>query len=96
MSDKCTVATEQNALVRGQVVLSTAGRDKNRLLVVVQSATDHVLVADGKERKLAVPKRKNPKHLTATGVTLPEELLRFNNPLRKALNRLASKIRATE
>jgi len=81
---------------RGQVVKSIAGRDKDRLLVVAEAAEGRVLVIDGKERPLQRPKRKNPKHVVPTGHTLPEELLRFNNPLRKALNRLADEITTKE
>ncbi len=44
-------------LRRGQVVLSLAGRDKDRLMAVLGEAPDGgVLVADGKERPLQRPK----------------------------------------
>ncbi|MDR1805858.1 MAG: KOW domain-containing RNA-binding protein [Clostridium sp.] len=78
------------ALERGMVVKSAAGRDKDRLLVVTQVTGEGVFLADGKERPLQRQKRKNPKHLLPTGYSLGEETLRFNNPLRKALNRLAA------
>jgi ribosomal protein L14E/L6E/L27E len=75
--------------VRGMVVKSIAGRDKNRLLVVAEVTQAHVLVIDGRERPIQRPKRKNARHIFPAGHMLPEETLRFNNPLRKALNRLA-------
>lgn len=54
----------------GQLVLSTAGRDKGRpYLVLGLEETTHgifVYVADGKYRKAHRPKRKNIKHLKAT------------------------------
>jgi ribosomal protein L14E/L6E/L27E len=71
------------------VVKSIAGRDKDRLLVVTDVTEAHVLVIDGKERPLQRAKRKNPRHILPTEHMLSEEMLRFNNPLRKALNRLA-------
>lgn len=47
----------------GQVVFSTCGRDKDRLYLVVGYDGERVLVADGVNRKLDRPKRKNPQHL---------------------------------
>ncbi len=53
-------------LAKGTVVISRAGRDKDKALAVVGYEGDFVLVADGKERPLARPKKKNRLHLTAT------------------------------
>jgi ribosomal protein L14E/L6E/L27E len=50
----------------GTIVVSLAGRDKGRKLVVVGVDGAAVLVADGKERRLSKPKRKNIKHVKAT------------------------------
>ena len=56
-------------LTRGCVILSLAGRDKGRLMAVLQIDTDGTLwVADGKERPLARPKRKTVSY---THLTLP-------------------------
>ena len=57
-------------LMGGWVVRSTAGRDKNRLFVVVCASDDinSVFVADGKLRKTGFPKRKNVKHVAFEGV----------------------------
>ena len=55
--------------VIGQIVRSVAGRDAKRVFAVVGIADDtSVLVADGKLRKLASPKKKNLRHLRFTGV----------------------------
>jgi ribosomal protein L14E/L6E/L27E len=55
----------------GRVVISTAGRDKGRKLVITGIDTaGRIIVADGKERKLSHPKSKNPKHLTLTSETI--------------------------
>ena len=69
---------------KGSVVVSKAGRDKGYLLAVVGIEKDFVLVADGKERPLERPKRKNPKHLAKTEITVSLENI-TNRGLRKAL-----------
>ena len=43
----------------GSVVLANAGRDKGRYFVAVAASGGFVYIADGKERKLEKPKRKN-------------------------------------
>ncbi len=50
----------------GIVVKANAGRDNGKYFVVVGAENAHILIADGKTRKLASPKRKNVKHLTFT------------------------------
>ncbi|MGI6152064.1 MAG: RNA-binding protein [Christensenellales bacterium] len=48
----------------GRVAVSKAGRDKGRAFIVLERADgDHVLIADGKLRKIEKPKRKKLKHL---------------------------------
>ncbi len=73
------------AYARGRVLRSTAGRDKDTFLAVVGMEGEAVLLADGKERPIERPKRKNPKHLAATNWLLTEEQLTTNRALRKAL-----------
>ncbi|MCM1334138.1 MAG: KOW domain-containing RNA-binding protein [Bacteroides sp.] len=51
---------------KGMVVISRAGRDSGRAMAVVDIRDGYVFVADGKERRLEAPKRKNPKHLAKT------------------------------
>ena len=60
-------------LIKGTVVISKAGRDKGHALAVVGTEDGYVLVADGKERPLARPKKKNPMHLAATNKTVEVE-----------------------
>ena len=73
----------------GTVVRSLAGRDKGYLLCVVGEENGYVLVADGKERPLEHPKRKNPNHLAPLlQLQALTWELRGNKALRKALNRL--------
>ena len=46
-----------------QIVLSLAGHDKGKLFFVLREEGEYVLLADGKGRKLATPKRKRKKHI---------------------------------
>lgn len=59
----------------GNVVISKAGRDKGYFMAVVEANADTVTVADGKERPLSRPKRKNPKHLQKTNFKVDFEQL---------------------
>jgi len=73
----------------GTIVKSLAGRDEGYLLCVVGEENGLVLVADGKERPLERPKKKNPNHLAPLLQLSPLTWeLRGNKALRKALNRL--------
>jgi hypothetical protein len=47
----------------GQLVTSRAGRDKGQAFIVLGVEGDRVLVADGRLRRVARPKRKNVRHL---------------------------------
>ena len=69
----------------GQIVRSKSGRDANRFMIVVGFSDDMVLVADGKERPLEKPKRKNYKHIAITQTVLEKELYKTNRSLRHAL-----------
>lgn len=75
-------------VAQGTVVRSLAGRDKGKLLVVVAQTPTHLLVCDGKERPVARPKKKNPRHVQQTAQTLNETVYAFNRPLQKALREL--------
>ena len=75
----------------GSVVRSTAGRDREKLLLVVGVTEAGVLVCDGKERPLERPKRKNPRHLAYVGDG--QEILKAavgNKALRRALAAFAA------
>ena len=51
----------------GQVVRSTAGRDKGQFMVVIEVVDDHFTsVSNGKLRKVSNPKKKKVKHLAKT------------------------------
>ena len=52
-------------IIVGQVVKSKAGRDKDKLFVVLDIVDkSYVMVVDGKLRKLENPKKKKIKHLS--------------------------------
>lgn len=71
----------------GTVVLALAGHDKGGYFAVIDFADDsHVLIADGKRRKVEKPKRKKRKHLQAVGrLTPPDAGVWTNRQIRKAL-----------
>lgn len=47
----------------GDLVISTAGRDKGKFFLVVKTESAVAYVVNGKERKVQNPKKKNIKHL---------------------------------
>lgn len=48
----------------GRVVISTAGRDKNKVFIITDIIDkEYVYIADGDLRILTVPKKKKIKHL---------------------------------
>ena len=63
----------------GDIVVSTAGRDENRVYLVSQIIDkDFVLVVDGNFKKLINPKKKMVKHLKNSGIkidSIAEKLL---------------------
>ena len=77
-------------MIKGRVVISRAGRDKDKALAVLWADGKSVHVADGKERLLERPKRKNVRHVRKTGVVLEDDALRTNRSLRKALRSFAA------
>lgn len=82
----------------GQVVLSLAGRDAGRPMVVIEAdaAEGFALVADGRRRRLATPKRKRAKHLLAVGIVLMPEKYATDRRLRKTLSTLQGIIQRQE
>ena len=70
---------------RGRVVRSRAGRDGDGFFVVLSSDARSAIICDGRRRSLEHPKRKNLRHLSATGTALPEEQMQTNREIRRAL-----------
>ncbi len=79
----------------GTVVISSAGHDSGHWFVVTGADGGFVTVADGKERKLCAPKKKNIKHVRVTATSLELEGL-TDKKLRKALNALKAESIAEE
>lgn len=75
-----------NLFKEGQIVRSTAGRDKDTFLVITEVSEKGVMVADGKQRPLEKPKLKNVKHIAKTETVLNEENYQTNRSIRHALN----------
>ena len=76
--------------VTGMVVISSAGHDCGNLFVVSGADERYVYVADGKERKLDSPKRKNRRHIRVTDDIIPADSM-SDKKLRKALNALRAR-----
>lgn len=57
----------------GQIVKSIQGRDKGRNFVVIgEFDQEHILIADGKLRKVSKPKKKKSKHVAKYNVVSEE------------------------
>lgn len=69
----------------GKIVLSLSGRDKGKSLAVINCDKNYVWVADGKERKIENPKKKNIKHISITDHTLKNDQFKTNKSLKKAI-----------
>ncbi len=76
----------------GDIVLSKAGRDKERHFVVVALQDIFAFVADGDLRKIDSPKKKKLKHIKGTGAKseyiedkLSDNLKVTNAELRRAI-----------
>ena len=65
--------------LRGDVVRSTAGHDKDGLFLVLQAEGDFLWLVDGKRRKLETPKKKRRKHVVSAGVWPPPVAGRLQN-----------------
>ena len=61
----------------GCIVRATAGREKERVFCVVGTAEDMLLLADGKRRRLASPKRKKLGHVCC----LTDQQNQFDHPV---------------
>ena len=57
------------AYTKGEIVLSLKGHDAGGLFCVLDTRDGFALIADGKGRKLAAPKRKRESHLRGVGTS---------------------------
>lgn len=79
----------------GMVVISSAGHDCGHWFAVTGADERYVFIADGKERKLDSPKRKNKKHIRKTGLTVDITAM-TDRALRRALSALSKQRIAEE
>ena len=77
---------------KSSVVMSTSGRDKGNLFLVLETDDNFVYLVDGRVRRYEKPKRKNRRHLALYalgGHPICEKILageRLTNPeIRRAL-----------
>lgn len=81
---------------RGNVVLATAGKEKNQIFVVLKLDKDRAWLVDGKRLKKNNPKKKNLKHLKMfTNSKMDAQILdddneRVNCAIRKFLKQIRS------
>ena len=68
--------------VKGRLVRSKAGRDSGRTLAVLAVDGQMLLLADGKLRTLARPKRKKRRHVAPTATVLRSEERRVGKECR--------------
>ena len=76
-------------LEKGRVVKAAAGRDKGSYFVITEMEENYVFIADGKRRKLSLPKRKNLKHLRFT-----DNVIELNDMTDKKLRNVLSRYAA--
>ena len=79
-------------MVKGQIVCSKAGSDRNGFSVITEVGEKVVYICDGKRYKLQKPKRKNIKHIAPTKEILSTENISTDKALRKALAEYRSKM----
>lgn len=86
------------AMPLGQLVISQLGRDKGHLYVVVGYGNPpFILVADGRNRKAAAPKKKNIRHVKPIGSIAQDVVLKLEHSgnvtdeqLRQAISKLCT------
>jgi ribosomal protein L14E/L6E/L27E len=81
----------------GQLVKSKAGRDKDRIFVIIDVADEYVYLVDGSLRKIEQPKRKKIKHIQPIHCiceTLQEKISNdhriLNSEIRKTIEQFLS------
>ena len=83
-------------LSAGDIVYSLAGRDKDRIFIVLEVLDEnYALLADGELRSVQKPKKKKIKHLKKTNITaeliktkLDQKVKVTNTDLRRILAEL--------
>lgn len=89
----------QKEVFVGSIVYSKAGRDRGKCYIIVRlDEKGYAFVANGSDKTLSDPKRKNVKHLDTGGEvskTIQEKLLSekqvFDSEIKSALRQYAGK-----
>ncbi|WHH61448.1 KOW domain-containing RNA-binding protein [Petroclostridium sp. X23] len=64
----------------GQIVYSTAGRDKGKYFIVIERINDeYVYLSDGDIRRIENPKKKKSKHLRTVGKDVEQLVDKLKN-----------------
>ena len=79
-------------IIKGQIVRSGAGRDKDGFFVVLEKKDGYATICDGKRRSLEKPKKKKIKHLFVTKNEVDESLMTTNRSIRKSLSSFNNKV----
>ncbi len=77
-------------IVKGSLVFANAGRDKGDCFAVLEIDGNFAYIANGKERKVLKPKRKNIKHISATNCVINISEL-TNKKLKKLISEFLQK-----
>ena len=64
----------EKAVNIGDLVESTAGRDKGEIFLVIKVENEFVFVVDGRTRKVTCPKKKKFKHIKSVCVEVLKAL----------------------
>ncbi len=75
-------------LRRGSVVISRAGRDCGKPMMVTDVSDGFIYLSDGGERPLSRPKKKNVLHVTKTSKCLLADSIENDCQLRRKLSEL--------
>lgn len=59
----------------GKLVISVAGRDERRVFAVIGENEAHLILADGRKRRIEKPKTKKVKHVEFLDVELSQDAL---------------------
>ena len=59
----------QNTVQKGDVVIATAGKEKNQIFVVIEKDGKYCYLVDGKRLKIVKPKKKSLKHVQRASKT---------------------------
>ncbi|MCD8084331.1 MAG: KOW domain-containing RNA-binding protein [Clostridiales bacterium] len=77
----------------GCPAVSLAGHDRGRYVIIVAEVGERVVLADGRIRTVASPKRKNRKHIQAASQPLPVGTPVTDEAIRRELARYEKLLR---